>query len=224
MPVRCASVQSPCASANAEGAKGEHEANAAATRHSSVRGANAKRARREPQANAARAKAVCRPESVPRSHVASVWVVRSPSVIGPWVARCPPVRRLFAARVKSGARPYLSVARTSGARMKSVIFPPFNLSGRNERQRMESAQSAARRKLIATRPFPCPDVDAPPSTIPRKRRAARKPPAATEGARVRECNPLRNRAPPSATALISRRQSPSPAKRCDPRRRCGASP
>ena len=63
------------------------------------------------------------------------------------------------------------------ARMKSVICPPFGLSGRNERQRMESAQSAARRKPSAKRPSPCPDVDTPPSTVPRKRRAARRPPA-----------------------------------------------
>ena len=86
--VRRLSVQSPCASANAEGAKGEHEANAAATRHSSVRGANATRARREPQANAARAKAVCRPESVPRSHVASPWFVRHASIARTTNVRC----------------------------------------------------------------------------------------------------------------------------------------
>ena len=120
--VRRASVQSPCASANAEGAKGEHEANAAATRHSSVRGANAKRARREPQANAARAKAVCRPESVPRSHVASPWFVRHASIARTTNVRCsnrqtterrrehsapliPHDKRPFQVRHKSVARP-----------------------------------------------------------------------------------------------------------------------
>ena len=201
MPVRRAS-------ANAEGAKGEHEANAAATRHSSVRGANAKRARREPQAHSARAKAVCRPESVPRSHVASPWFVRHASIarttngrgsnrqtterrrehaaplfpLGarPSLVRSKPVFRPSGARGRAVAprpppvnRPYLArrspVCCPSEARVKSVICPPFSLSGRNERQRMESAQSAAPRKLIAKRPSPCPDVDALSSTIPRKK-------------------------------------------------------
>ena len=120
--VRRLSVQSPCASANAEGAKGEHEANAAATRHSSVRGANAKRARREPQANAARAKAVCRPESVPRSHVASPWFVRHASIARTTNVRC--TNRQTTERRREHAAPlFPPVASPYLARSKSVCRP-----------------------------------------------------------------------------------------------------
>ena len=133
LPVRRLSVQSPCASANAEGAKGEHEANATATRHSSVRGANAKRARREPQANAARAKAVCRPESVPRSHVASPWFVRHASIARTTNVRCTN-RQTTERRREHSAPLFPRVARPSQvrilplsspckARVKSVICP-----------------------------------------------------------------------------------------------------
>ena len=53
------------------------------------------------------------------------------------------------------------------------------LSGGNERKRMEPAQSAARRKLVAKPPSPCPDVDAPASTFPQKNggRPEDRPPA-----------------------------------------------
>ena len=68
--------------------------------------------------------------------VTSPFHARGKSVVSPWIAR------------------FMSVARPSGARVKSVICPLFSLSGRNERQRMESAQSAARRKLVATPPVP----------------------------------------------------------------------
>ena len=81
--------------------------------------------------------------------VTSPFHARGKSVVSPWIAR------------------FMSVARPSGARVKSVICPLFSLSGRNERQRMESAQSAARRKLVAKPPSSCPDVDAPASTINR---------------------------------------------------------
>ena len=91
------------------------------------------RPRREPQANAARAKAVCRPESVPRSHVASPWFVRHASIARTTNVRCSNRQTTERRREHSAplfphvARPYLarskSVCRPCRVRVKSVPCP-----------------------------------------------------------------------------------------------------
>ena len=177
------------------------------------------------QASRESTRPVASPCEVRHKPVSCPWEGRKKSVICPCEVRSVSVARPWIARCMSVTSRFLSVAHPSGARVQSVICPPFSLSGRNERQRMESAQSAARRKLVAKPPR----AHVLMWTLRRPqshkiRRAARRPPAAAEEVSARECNPLHNCAPPSASALMPRRQSPSPAMRFSIRHRRCASP